>query len=104
MAKYHDSKATTLAIGVTGIKTHGVSPGRTTMLSVVDSVGDAVYDVVGYLMTAEEDASRNLCVIETGLSGEYIKASVGGFVEVGIQITSASTGTIRMETLGCKQS
>ena len=86
----------------TGIyTTKRVTPGKKMQIGVQDTTNDAIYDVIAYIYTEDNKATRLKHVIETGLTGSYFKTSLAGFVELGIEITSASTGDVECEILQC---
>jgi len=95
----HTLKNDTQTTGI--LTTKKVVPGRKMQIGVQDTTSDAVYDVVAYLYTADKKATRLMHVIDTGITGPYFKTSLAGFVELGINITTASTGDVECEILEC---
>lgn len=91
----------TVPAGQTGAFMVPVVPGRRMQVGVSNPTADAVYDVVNYLYTEENKATRLLHASEVDVSGDYAKSTVAGFVELGINVKSASAADIEMEILEC---
>lgn len=88
----------------TGIRVVQVSPGKSYQLGAQDLGAGAVYNLIAYMYTADEKATRLKHVLEAGVSGDILRTAIAGFVELGIEVTTASSGIVEMELLECKLS
>ena len=86
----------------TDTKLVNVVPGRNMQIAVSDPAGDAVYDIVFYLYTAEEKATRILHVSEADKSGPFVGTSIAGFVQLGLNVKTGGSQGVTMEILECK--
>lgn len=87
----------TFAAGESGVKKFRVSPGRQVQVCVKDKGSGGVWDIVTYLATTDDNATPEEWRPEKNLSGEYNETSTGGFVEIGVDVTTVSDGDIVME-------
>ena len=89
----------TYAAGEIGVITFPVSAGRSVQIGVKDKGTGGVFDVINYLVSAADDATREQWKSEENMTGEYSETSIGGFVEVGINLKVASDGDVVLEVL-----
>ena len=90
-------QALEVAASATGDYTFDINGNRQVQLGVVENGTGAVYNIIAYLANSSE-SGRVKHTIETGVTANYIKTGVSGFAEVGIEVTTGSTGgTIDVE-------
>ena len=95
-----------VAAGETGIHTFSVSPGRRYNMVVSGNTG-GTFNVGFYLFSADDDKADKMTRFWArdlvGVTDTYkIAASVIGMMEIGIEITAASSSDITVELRECK--
>ena len=88
-----------LAVGADGEKVFTIVPSKKIRFSVSNPNAES-FDVIGYMLSAEEAAQRSLisrikAVIQTGVTAlNFTTGLDGGFVEFGVEFSAPTTVSV----------